>query len=337
MSIVALQSGVFLAAVILTGLFLKIARQMHFLDLPVARSSHSRPTPVGGGISIVLLFLLSTSYFYLQGLIPLMQFLAILGTGIVATVGFVDDLLPLDVQWRVPPQVLAALWVVWCLGDIPPIQVGSWQLANPWFIKGLSVLGLLWLLNLYNFMDGIDGLAGSELVFVTLVSLSLVITSGDQVVTVLCGTLLAAAAGFLLWNWPPAKIFMGDVGSGFAGFCLGVIALISMQSGSLSLWTWVILLAVFIVDATVTLLRRYWRGEKWWEGHATHAYQHAARRYKSHVRVTITVMVINLVWLAPLAWLSVARPEYGVYLCLLAVAPLVFLAIRLGAGTPAKL
>jgi Fuc2NAc and GlcNAc transferase len=111
-----------------------------------------------------------------------------------------------------------------------------------------------------------------------------------------------------------------------------VLALISMQSGVLTLWTWLILLAVFIVDATVTLLRRFCRGEKWYEGHATHAYQQAARQYKSHAKVTITVIAINLLWLAPLAWLSVQRPELGMALTVLAMLPLLLLAWRLGAG-----
>ncbi len=218
---------------------------------------------------------------------------------------------------------------------MPAVNFAGLMLSQPWLLKALALLALLWLLNLYNFMDGIDGLAGSELVFVTFLSYLLVINSGDEVTAMLSATLLAAGAGFLLWNWPPAKIFMGDVGSSFTGFSLGVLALISMQSGILTLWTWLILLAVFIVDATVTLLRRFWRGEKWYEGHATHAYQQAARQYKSHAKVTITVIVINLLWLAPLAWLSVQRPELGMALTLLAMMPLLLLAWRLGAGNAA--
>ena len=148
----------------------------------------------------------------------------------------------------------------------------------------------------------------------------------------LSATLFASGAGFLLWNWPPAKIFMGDVGSGFIGFSFGVMALLSTQHGSMTIWTWVLLLGIFIVDATVTLFRRYRRNERWYEGHACHAYQNAARRYKSHGKVTITVILVNCVWLAPLAWLSANRPDLGVYLAILGIAPLIVLAIKFQAG-----
>lgn len=336
MSLLALQFGVFLGAALLTGLFRRYATHVQLMDYPVARSSHRLPTPVGGGVSIAVLFLLLASYFFLRGLIPFNHYMALLATSVVAIVGLVDDLVQLDIQWRLPPQLLAAVWVLWWLGGVPTVQIGNFLLDSPWIMGPLAVLALLWLLNLYNFMDGIDGLAASELVFVNVVSCLLVINSGDNTVALLSATLLAAGAGFLLWNWPPAKIFMGDVGSGFIGFSLGVLALISMQHGSLSVWTWVILLSVFIVDATTTLIRRYLRGDKWYEGHATHAYQHAARLYKSHAKVTITVVLINFLWLAPLAWVSVRRPELGIYLSIVAMLPLLVLALKLGAGSPDK-
>lgn len=334
MSMLTLQTGVFLGAALLTGVIARIARQLQLVDVPVARSSHSIPKPRGGGLAIVVLFLLVASHFFLSGLIPFAQYMALLAGGMVALVGLADDFWQLDAQWRMPPQFLAACWVVWWLGEVPGISVAGWQLESQWLLSILAVLALVWLLNLYNFMDGIDGLAASELVFVNGMSLLLVINSGDQVVALLSATLLTAGAGFLVWNWPPARIFMGDVGSGFIGFSLGVLALFSMQHGSLTVWTWVILLGVFIVDATTTLLRRFWRGDKWYEGHATHAYQHAARHYKSHARVTITVMGINCLWLAPLAWMSVMQPGYGAYLALLALSPLLVLVLRLQAGVP---
>lgn len=335
MSMLALQTGVFVAAALLTGLMIRVAGQLQLVDVPVARSSHSTPKPRGGGLAIVLLFLLVASHFFSAGLITVHQYMALLAGGMVALVGLLDDIRQLDARWRMPPQFLAACWVIWWLGEIPAINIAGWELETQWLLRILALLALVWLLNLYNFMDGIDGLAASELVFVTAMSLLLAMNSGDSVVALLSATLLTAGAGFLVWNWPPAKIFMGDVGSGFTGFCLGMLALFSMQQSSMTVWTWVILLAVFIVDATTTLLRRAWRGDKWYEGHATHAYQHAARRYKSHARVTITVLVINCLWLAPLAWWSVQVPQYGIYLALLALAPLLLLALTLRAGRPA--
>jgi Fuc2NAc and GlcNAc transferase len=142
----------------------------------------------------------------------------------------------------------------------------------------------------------------------------------------------AATLGFLPWNWPPARIFMGDVGSGFLGFNLAVLALYTVHTGALTVWSWLILLGVFIVDATVTLLRRIVRGERWYVAHRNHAYQHAAIRWRSHRRVTLTVLAINLAWLIPLAWFVNRCPQLGIIAVSLALAPLIVWALALGAG-----
>lgn len=244
--------------------------------------------------------------------------------------GLLDDLKHLHIKWRIPVQFAAAVWVVAWLGGVPAIDIGLWQIQNPYVLNVLGVLALVWLLNLYNFMDGIDGLAASESVYVSAASLIIVIGSGDELTILLATILMTCSAGFLFWNWAPARIFLGDVGSGFIGFTLGILALLSMSYGSMSVWTWVLLLAVFIVDATVTLLKRIHRGDKWYEGHANHAYQYAARRYKSHSKVTITVILVNCLCLAPLALLSVKQPNWGIYLSFLGIVPLTYLVLRLG-------
>jgi Fuc2NAc and GlcNAc transferase len=181
-------------------------------------------------------------------------------------------------------------------------------------------------------MDGIDGLAGTQLLFVSAMTYFLVMNNEDQIVGILSAVLVAAGAGFLVWNWPPAKIFMGDAGSNFIGYSLGIMALLSMHHESLVVWTWFILLGVFVVDSMVTLYNRFLLGSNWYEGHASHAYQNAAKSYKSHSKVTITVLAINVVWLGPLAWLSVQLPEYGALLTIIALAPLIFLASKYRAG-----
>ena len=322
-----------LATVLLTGGIRLGALRAGMLDHPVARSAHVKATPIGGGVAIATVFLISTCVSYWAGRIPYAEFMALMGAALIAVVGLVDDLRPLDIRWRVPAQFLAAIWVLAWLGEIPAVRLPGIDIGGP-ILSVLAGLALVWLVNLYNFMDGIDGLAGSELVFVNGLSFLLVINSGDQVVAISSLSLLATGLGFLVWNWPPAKIFMGDAGSGFVGFVLGVMAILSMQHGSLSLWTWILLMGVFVVDATVTLLRRVIGHQKWYEGHASHAYQHAARRYKSHGKVTITVIAINCLWLAPLAWLSKSYPQQGIYCALLGIMPLILLAFWQGAGKP---
>jgi Fuc2NAc and GlcNAc transferase len=121
----------------------------------------------------------------------------------------------------------------------------------------------------------------------------------------------AASLGFLAWNWPPAKVFMGDAGSAFLGFAFGSLALVTHALGALVIWSWLILLGVFLVDATVTLVRRLLRGERVYEAHRSHAYQHASRRLGSHRTVSVAVGVLNIAWLAPLALLAALRPNGG--------------------------
>lgn len=127
---------------------------------------------------------------------------------------------------------------------------------------------------------------------------------------------------------------MGDAGSGFVGFLLGLLALKTMQLGLMTVWTWLILLGVFVTDATITLLRRAVSGQRWYEGHAFHGYQHAARFYKSHAKVTITVIMINCSWLGPIAALSAVEQSWGLILCIVALFPLVLTALRWQAGKP---
>lgn len=335
MSTLLLVLGVCLFVAVLTGFIRQVAVRAEVFDVPVLRSAHKQPIPVGGGLAIVLVYVVAALYLYASGTCSFSELMAALGAVFIAAVGFVDDYRHLDIAWRLPLQLGTAFWSVAWLGDVPGITFGSWLLPASWLLNGLAVVALVWLLNLYNFMDGIDGLAGSELVFVTAMSLLLVTVSGDPVVALISAVLLGGGMGFLFWNWAPAKIFMGDVGSGFAGFACGVLALLTMHHGSLTVWTWVLLLGVFIADSSVTLVRRYVRGEKWYEGHSHHAYQHAARHYKSHAKVTITVMGINCCWLAPLAWFSAVYPEWGMYLALVGVVPLLVLAIKLEAGIPA--
>lgn len=331
MSLLLLISLLFVGSALLTGLFRLVAQRVRLIDVPVFRSAHSNPVPVGGGLSIVVLVLLFAGYGYSAGIIPGNEFAALMAGLLIACIGIVDDVKLLDVRWRIPAQFLASIYVVYCLGDVPAIDFGLFLFPESLLLNVLGVFALVWLLNLFNFMDGIDGIAATELIAVNLLSIVIVINT-DELITLLSASLAAAAGGFLLWNWSPAKIFMGDVGSSFIGFSLGVMALLSMHHGSMTVWTWVLLVGVFIVDATLTLFNRFRRKQRWLEGHASHAYQNAARHYKSHAKVTITVLLINLFWLGPLAWLSMQYPEMGLVIAILGLLPLVLLARRFGAG-----
>lgn len=257
----------------------------------------------------------------------------LLGGAGVAVVGFVDDHGHIPARWRLLAHFSCATWILYWIG-VPHLEVmgNAIDLGMPGAI--LAALYLVWLLNLYNFMDGIDGIAGVE---------ALIVGAGGTVVYWLAGmpmtgdgglpVLLAAAAlGFLMWNLPPARIFMGDAGSGFLGLILGTLSLQAAMARPVLLWCWLVLLGVFIVDATVTLIRRLLRGERVYEAHRSHAYQHASRELGTHLPVTLAVAAINVFWLLPWALAIASGRIEGVVGLVVAYIPLMVLAFRFRAG-----
>ena len=333
MSLILLSSGIFLSSLLLTGCIRYWGMKSRILDVPVSRSAHRQPTPYGGGLAVVIPVFAVSSYACRAGMLPDEFYLALCGAFAVALAGLLDDLWKLPVPARLSMQFLAAGWSLFWLGEVAPINLAGWELNQQWMLAALALPAMVWILNLYNFMDGIDGLAGSQMLFVSLAVLLLSLESRTTSLVLISLTLAAATAGFLLWNWAPARVFMGDVGSGFCGFTLGLLALFSMHGGSMTLWTWLVLMGVFVTDATLTLLRRAASGRRWYEGHSSHAYQHLARRYGSHARVTLLLMMTNCLWLAPLAWWTTRWPNGGMLICFVALAPLALTAVRLGAGT----
>ncbi|MFR0675419.1 MraY family glycosyltransferase [Enterobacterales bacterium AW_CKDN230030176-1A_HGKHYDSX7] len=333
MSFAWLLAAVALAAFLLTALIRRYALARSLMDVPNARSSHSVPTPRGGGVAIVCAFLLALAGLWSVGQVTRDEFIALGGAGLlVAVVGFIDDHRHIPARWRLLGHGLAAVWLLAWLGGMPPVVIAGLAVSAPWLLAPLAVLYLVWLLNLYNFMDGIDGIAGLEAVVVCLAMSALYLAGGHAGAVIAPLVLVAAVVGFLLWNFPPAKIFMGDAGSGFLGLTLGGLSLQGAWVAPAYLWAWLILLGVFIVDATVTLLRRLFNGDKVYEAHRSHAYQHAARRVAGHRPVTLAVAALTLGWLLPIACLVVLAGLDGVLGTVIAYVPLVLLAVRYHAG-----
>jgi len=320
-------------AAALTGTVRRFAIRKSVLDIPNERSSHSVPTPRGGGIAIVVTFIAAVLLGFALGDVSLATTSAlVLGGAGVAVLGFYDDLGHIPARWRLLGHFLAGIWIVFSLGGLAPVTLWG-EPTNLGFIGSLlAVVFLVWMLNLYNFMDGIDGLASSEAVFVGLAGGLIYVLSGHGGLAGLSFALAASAAGFLLWNFPPAKIFMGDAGSGFLGVVMGALALIAGWVSSDFFWSWIILLGLFVVDATVTLVRRLIRGEKVYEAHRSHAYQFASRQFASHKKVTLAAWCLNLLWLFPVALLVAFGGLNGVLGVCLAYAPLVLLALKFHAG-----
>lgn len=311
----------------------RYALHKSLLDIPNGRSSHTVPTPRGGGVAIVIGYLIILVVAFGLKALPLSTFLGLFGAGsFIAGLGFLDDHGHIAARWRLLGHFLAAVWGLFWLGGLPPVSVLG--IPQDLGIVGnvLAVFYLVWLLNLYNFMDGIDGIASVEAISVCLGVSLLYALDGTSGPIGLLVMLAAAVAGFLLWNFPPAKIFMGDAGSGFLGIMLGLLSLQAAWISSQLLWAWLILLGVFIVDATVTLIRRLVRGDKVYEAHRSHAYQYASRRFGRHLPVTSAVGVINLCWLLPVALCVTRFGLDGAIGVVIAYVPLVLLAIRFNAG-----
>lgn len=258
------------------------------VDHPGERRSHDVPTPRGGGIAIVLALAVASTTLLLRAGAAwpvLAAFLA--GLLAVAMVGWIDDHRPLSARVRLAVHALAAAGFALTLGA----TTAQWQWA------AIAWVAIVALVNIWNFMDGIDALAASQAALVA----AAIGAALPGLAGMLAWALAAACVGFLPFNMPRARIFMGDVGSGALGYALGallVLAAMALPSRSL---LWLLPPSAFLVDAGLTLARRVGRGEAWWTAHAQHAYQAWARRV-GHGPVTLayagwTMAAIALMWL----------------------------------------
>jgi Fuc2NAc and GlcNAc transferase len=284
--IFGILSAACLLAIAVTASVLSYARR-HLLDRVTERSSHRIPTPRGGGLGVVMAIMLLwpalvVSGAYGHGIVVWIAAIAILS---LAGIGWWDDHGGLPARWRLLGQGVCATAVVIVYGSPVSIEVFGLHLGWPqWISTGLAVIGAVWLVNLTNFMDGIDGLAGAQgavgclgiwllLPYDPLVSPLLLITAGG-------------CFGFLFFNWPPAKIFLGDVGSTVLGFVFAIGILSALRAG-IPLEAAVLPVGPFFADATMTLLRRAWRQERLGEAHRSHCYQRLSRAWGSHRPVTL--------------------------------------------------
>jgi len=322
----------FFGSLILTGAVRRYALAKDILDHPNVRSSHTRPTPRGGGMAIVVVVLLLV---VALDMVEKWEFskVAALFTGglLVAAVGFWDDLGGLSAKWRFLAHLVASGIAVAAFGAIQWIPFGAMRLPLGWLGIPVSVMMITWFINSTNFMDGIDGIAGSEVAFVAAATGWLAYWDDYRSLAALGWVLAAACIGFLCWNWPPAKIFMGDVGSGFLGFLVGAFLLDGFSQRPMDFWALLILPGVFTVDAAITLLRRVVTGRRWYEAHRSHAYQHAAQRW-GHLKVTLTLLLLNVGWILPISCLARQYPEMGWWMLLAAWFPVAGLVLWQRAG-----
>lgn len=316
-----------------TGRMLRYARSRAVLDVPNERSSHSAPTPRGGGLALVVVVLAGILIGVPLGWVRGAVALALVPAGAaVAAVSWLDDRRGVPAGVRFLVHLAAAAWVTYCFGPVESVEIGR-TIGLGALGPALTVIGIVWIANLFNFMDGIDGLAAGEAVTVGLAAMLLCWRAGDLEPAWLAALIAVAAAGFLPWNWQPARIFMGDVGAVFLGFMLASVGVLAQHRGDVPAVGWLVLLGVFVVDATLTLIRRLVRRERWFAAHRSHAYQRAVQAGLSHAGVSRAVMAINA-GLAALVWWAVARPPQAPVAYLAALALLLVLYWVVGRFRP---
>ncbi len=267
---IALVSPTVSALVTLAFIVLGLAvRDRLPMDVPNRRSLHARPVPRSGGIAMMAGIF--TGFALMQT--PL---LVVLPAALLVAFSHVDDASGLPIAFRLVVQVAAAAGFAYLA--LPLI-------ALPALVPIL--LGIVWMINLYNFMDGSDGLAGG----MTVIGFSFLGAgawlSGDDALLIECSIVAAAGAAFLLFNFPPARLFMGDAGSVPLGFLAAALSLTGCRDGDWPLWFPVAVFAPFTVDATLTLLRRLASKERVWEAHNKHYYQRLVRMGWSHRRTAL--------------------------------------------------
>lgn len=310
---------------LLTRWTLQLYIRRCWLDTPNHRSAHQQPVPTSGGIGFAVTFLAGCIGLNLRGVLASEALLAAMLLLPLMVLGLVDDRRNLPILPRLCIQALVMLLMLITLGGIPGVPLGGFDWQPGWVAWLPAIIGLVWFINLYNFMDGIDGIAILQALFVSLATLLLAWTGDHQALVWPAWLLFTSGLGFLCFNLPLARLFMGDTGSYFLGGVCVMFGLMSVSAGIATLWTWLILLAPFVIDATLTLFSRLRGGEVWYHPHSSHAYQHAARLLSGHGRVLVAVMLINVLWLLPLALLTARHRQEGLLCFVLAYLPLCLL------------
>jgi Fuc2NAc and GlcNAc transferase len=281
------------------------------VDRPDARRTHQGSIPRGGGIPVALGLLLGLAVAVVLEILPLERALPIAAlVAVLSGLGGVDDARGLGVRVRILLQSAIAVGVVALWADFETVRIyAGLEGSSPWVLSILAVLAFIWMMNLHNFMDGLDGLAAQQAIWSGLAYGVIFFRGGQGVEFLLAGLLVAAGLGFLVWNRPPARIFLGDSGSLLIGGLVGWFAIRALQTGAASLMACILISALFVVDATATLLRRVTQGERWYTPHRSHAYQRLADRQWSQGSILMLYCGVNVCIVLPALAIALVRPS----------------------------
>lgn len=306
------------------GLYRRYAILRGVLDHPNHRSSHESPTPRGGGLIIAVIWLLLVFATYYFHELDKQQFSFFVFPCLIVTfIAFLEDRYHATIKLRFFSHLIASILALYFLKGLPILYMSAhWSLQLGLLGSVLAVLACVWSLNLYNFMDGLDGYSSVEAIFIFGVGGLLYLKSPDfHRLTFLMWSIVALVLGFLIWNWPKAKIFMGDVGSSFLGVAFLLFALYGSKHATIPLMLWLYLYGLFGFDATVTLVRRILHGDSWYQSHKLHAYQRLHQSGFTHLQVLFSNIILNSI----IAVLVLATVHYNLNLFLIGMIELAIL------------
>jgi UDP-N-acetylmuramyl pentapeptide phosphotransferase/UDP-N-acetylglucosamine-1-phosphate transferase len=304
----------FFVSALITRRICDPASRLHILDHPNERSLHARPTPRTGGVAILTGIVAATPVWATVTDVPDSMLWLSAGVMLVAVLSFMDDRRGLLVRWRFMGHVTAATLVIVGGLHIPVLSLPGVEWVWPgWLSVAFSFLFLVWMINLYNFMDGMDGFAGGMAVIGFSTYALLGALAGNVPFAALNAVAASASGGFLLFNFPPARIFMGDTGSSILGLLAGASSLWAARDNLFPFWAGLLVFSPFIVDASVTLLRRLLRRERVWEAHKMHYYQRLVQLGWGHKRTVLWEYALMLVCGLGVLW-TVRQPVFWQWL-----------------------
>jgi Fuc2NAc and GlcNAc transferase len=316
-------------SVFITKFYRSFAINKAIVANPNNRSLHKNFKPSGGGLVFSLICIFALGILSLFQIFELELFMAlVIGSFFASLFGFCDDIYDIDAKKKLIIQVFLSFWaIVWL--NIEDYEI--FKLLPQWFSIIFCSFLFVWMMNLYNFMDGIDGMAATGTIFSCIaLIIALTITSGFSFLVIIFTILLLSCLGFLLYNWPPASLFMGDSGSIFLGYFFGTLIMFTSFSGDISIWTWLIVFSFFFGDTCVTLLLRIFLSNKWYMPHRSHGYQNLARILDSHNKVTFGVQTYNFIYILPLTVISVIHSEWAPFISILALVPVIVFSLYFG-------
>ncbi len=334
---IILLSMSFLIGIAAIFIYKSLALKIGVYAEPNSRSSHTEITPTGGGIIISLIFIWSAIYFlfYIEK-VPQDVFTIYVGMAMgglaITIVGFVDDIIDTNAGIKLLIQIMLSIWIIFIfLENIEPI-IKFLNASLYWPFIFLSLFFLVWLINVFNFMDAIDGIAlsGTILIAVGAACLILFNNEGSSINSLLFLLLAIICLAFLIFNYPPASIFMGDAGSLFLGYIFCCMIIKTIFDGDLTIWTWIVLLGHFLTETTLTTMLRIKLTKNWYKAHRAMAYQNLARMYNSHKKVTNHSIIHYFIWLYPISCLTIIAEEYAIVLALISLLPSAYVTYKYG-------